>query len=1056
MKLTAERIRNEAGGDIFRRGEKYYKEKRAKLISIDLDRFDAQVSGSMPYRVSVQEIGQTLYSSCSCPYWTTCKHVVAALLEAKEWYDENGADLQHARTHPPWKRFFEKVLTSSAETSAPKKNPQQWQVVYLLELNNESWSIMPQKAYLKQNGFLGRFSNIGEFDLSSNELVYAPNDPIVVSHIQKIEQQNSSFYNNRYFGRSAFGDIHVYHYRYGSRLGPLFDLLRHSVIFKKPYEDQLKPLTFVAETAQINFRFKKTKDGFRLTPYIAFRGEENKINVSYKVLSENPIWLLHDGSLIKVDNLQDASLLTPFTKAEITLAIPEQEFPSFLESVYPNLMQSTPLPLPKSIKVKNITDFQKKLLVLKEGERHLELSLKFDYGLIEVDYLDPQKAFYKQNGDAVMYILRNGKEEADAWNRLVESGLKEDPKNGLRIIDSKALKWLFNNMPKLTNEGFEFQGRDHLKKYKVRTGEPNVNVAVKTNIDWFDVNLEIDIDGVHLPLKELKRAVKQNSHYVKLADKSIALLPDEWFEKFKHMFNFVQVEDETVTASKYHATLIDVLFEKAKIYSADDEFKRGLKKLREFSGIAKTELPQGLKGTLRPYQKAGFDWLYFLKEYGFGGALADDMGLGKTVQTLALLLKEKQQGIKTPSLIVCPTSVVFNWETEVQKFTPDLKVMLHGGMQRDKNTEGFNDYDIILTSYGIMRRDAAFLKDYTFHYVILDESQKIKNPGSQTSKAARLLKSDNRLVLTGTPVENNTIEIWSQFAFLNPGLLGSLYYFKRAFTYPIEKRGEEETVRFLRRLIFPFILRRKKEDVAKELPPKVEQTYYCSMSPQQEQLYIHWRDYYRSLILNKIDEVGFDRSRMNMLEGLVKLRQIACHPSLVEESIEEDSGKFEALKELVEEIVAENHKVLIFSQFVKMLRVMRGYLDEQSIQYEYLDGHTTKRKEHIDRFQNDPEIKLFLISLKAGGVGLNLTAADYVIHYDPWWNPAVEVQATDRAHRIGQDKKVFVYRLITKGSVEEKMLELQDRKKKLVSDLITTDGGFFKSLTRDDIDVLFG
>ncbi len=271
-----------------------------------------------------------------------------------------------------------------------------------------------------------------------------------------------------------------------------------------------------------------------------------------------------------------------------------------------------------------------------------------------------------------------------------------------------------------------------------------------------------------------------------------------------------------------------------------------------------------------------------------------------------------------------------------------------------------------------------------------------------------MLKSDNRLVLTGTPVENNTIEIWSQFAFLNPGLLGSLYYFKRAFTYPIEKRGEEETVRFLRRLIFPFILRRKKEDVAKELPPKVEQTYYCSMSPQQEQLYIHWRDYYRSLILNKIDEVGFDRSRMNMLEGLVKLRQIACHPSLVEESIEEDSGKFEALKELVEEIVAENHKVLIFSQFVKMLRVMRGYLDEQSIQYEYLDGHTTKRKEHIDRFQNDPEIKLFLISLKAGGVGLNLTAADYVIHYDPWWNPAVEVQATDRAHRIGQDKKVFV------------------------------------------------
>jgi non-specific serine/threonine protein kinase len=1056
MKLTIERIRKEAGNDIYRRGDKYYADKRVNLINIDLDRFDAEVSGTMPYRVSVQEIGQNLYSSCSCPYWTTCKHVVASLLEAKDWYDEHASELKFARTHPPWKRFFEKIINVSPEAVSQKRAVQQWRVIYLLELNNESWSVTPQKAYLKQNGFLGRFSNIGEFDLSSNELLHAPNDPIVVSHIQKIDQQNNSFYNNRYFGRSAIGEVHVYHYRYGSRLGPLFDLLRESIIFKKPYDDQINPLEFAKEAAQINFRFNKSKDGFRLLPFITFRDKESRIDASFKVLTESPIWLLQGETIIKVDNLQDASLLVPFTRGDITLSIPSEEFPEFLESVYPQLSESTPLPLPKSISVAQTDTFTKKLIFLKEGERHLELSLKFDYGQLEIDYLDPQKTFYKKNGKAVVHILRCQDEEEAAWNRLVLSGLKDDPKNGLRIIDSKALKWLFTNMPALSAEGFEFRGREDLKKYKVRTGKPNVHVAVQSNIDWFDVNIEIDIEGVALPIKELKRAIKQNIQYVKLADKSIAQLPDEWFDKFKHMFNFVEVEDDIVKASKFHATLIDILFEKAQSYETDDGFKRGLKKLRDFEKVGKTRLPNGLKGTLRPYQKAGYDWLYFLQEYGFGGALADDMGLGKTVQTLALLLREKQKGAQSPSLIVCPTSVVFNWEAEVQKFTPDLKVHEHIGMQRAKNTDQFNDYDIILTSYGIMRRDAPVFKDFKFHYVILDESQKIKNPSSQTAKAARLLKADFRLVLTGTPVENNTIELWSQFSFLNPGLLGSLYYFKRAFTYPIEKRGEEESVQFLRQLIFPFILRRTKEDVAKELPPKVEQTFYCAMNPEQERLYAYWRDYYRSMILTKIDQVGFDRARMNVLEGLVKLRQIACHSSLVDKSIEEDSGKFESLKELVEEIIAENHKVLIFSQFVKMLRVMRDYLDKNSIRYEYLDGHTTNRKENVDRFQNDPEIKLFLISLKAGGVGLNLTAADYVIHYDPWWNPAVEVQATDRAHRIGQTKKVFVYRLITKGSVEEKMLELQSRKKRLVSDLISTDSSFFKSLTRDDIDVLFG
>lgn len=1053
MKLTRERIRREAGSDIFRRGEKYYKNKRVTLINIEVDKIEAEVAGTTPYRVTVQEIGENLYSSCTCPYWTTCKHVVATLLEAQEWYDENADELLRSRIHPPWQKFFEKTLGTE---SSPKGPYQQWRVVFLIDLNAESWSLSPQKAYIKKNGFLGRFSNIGDFDLTSNELIYSLNDPIVVSHLQKMEQQHNSFYNTRYFGRSSHNDVHVYYYRYGSRLGPIFDLLRDSYIYKSPFEDQLAPVKFAKETATIRFSFKRANSTYDLIPTITFRGDTEQVDDRYHVLTENPIWLLKDKTLIKVVNLEHANILVPFTKAHITLSIPEAEFPAFLESVYPRLKKYAPIPLPDSLNISLLHQVTRKKIVLRENERHLNIALKFDYGPYEIDYLDPQTSCFKNNDRSVVQIIRDRDFEDNAWKALRNTDLQVDLKGGLRIIDSKVLKWLFKNLPKLSADGFLVLGRETLDRYKVRTGEPKIRLSVSSQIDWFDLNMEIDIDGVSLSLRELRKAVRQNSRYVKLADNSIAQLSNEWFDRFQHLFNFTEIKETTVKVSPYHATLIDKLFEQVDSFAADEKFRAGVALLGTFDSIRAKPLSKKLKGELRPYQKAGYNWLYFLQEYGFGGCLADDMGLGKTVQTLAVLINDKQQGNNRPSLIVCPTSVVYNWEKEVQKFTPDLTVLIHTGLQRERDAAHFSEYDIILTSYGIMRRDVQFLKDYNFHYVILDESQKIKNPSSQTSKAARLLRSDHRLVLTGTPVENNTLELWAQFAFLNPGLLGSLSYYKRMFTNPIEKKKDAGAAAFLRDMIFPFILRRTKEGVASELPPKVEQTYYCAMSPEQERLYIYWRDFYRAKILDKIDTLGLERARINVLEGLVKLRQISCHPYLVDKSTIEDSGKFESLKEFIEEILAENHKVLIFSQFVKMLRLIRHYLDDRSITYEYLDGHTIHRMNHVDRFQNENEIRIFLISLKAGGVGLNLTAADYVIHYDPWWNPAVEVQATDRAHRIGQDKKVFVYRLITKGSVEEKMLELQARKKKLVSDLITTDSSFFKSLTRDDIEMLFG
>jgi len=419
-----------------------------------------------------------------------------------------------------------------------------------------------------------------------------------------------------------------------------------------------------------------------------------------------------------------------------------------------------------------------------------------------------------------------------------------------------------------------------------------------------------------------------------------------------------------------------------------------------------------------------------------------------------LSLREKQHS-KNPDLIVLPRSLLVNWQREIGRFTPGLRFLEYFGSLRDKDFEALENYDLVLTTYGVMLRDVEKLRGFSFHYVILDESQAIKNPVAQTSKAARLLNCEHRLVMTGTPVENSTFELWSQFAFLNPGLLGNLEYFRSEFGTPIEKNSDEGKADFLRKMVYPFILRRTKDQVAPELPPRTERIIFSDMEPGQRKYYNRLRDYYRGLLLGMVDSKGIDNSRMKVLEGLLRLRQVCNHPALVDKQFRGESAKFELLLETLETLLSENHKALIFSQFVEMLRILRTELDRRKIKYTYLDGSTQDRQGQVDIFQADQNIPFFLISLKAGGVGLNLTAADYVIHIDPWWNPAVEMQASDRTHRIGQEKPVFVYKLIARDSVEEKILQLQDRKRNLVDQLITTEKNFLKSLTAEDVNVLF-
>jgi non-specific serine/threonine protein kinase len=443
---------------------------------------------------------------------------------------------------------------------------------------------------------------------------------------------------------------------------------------------------------------------------------------------------------------------------------------------------------------------------------------------------------------------------------------------------------------------------------------------------------------------------------------------------------------------------------------------------------------------------------------GWGGILADDMGLGKTVQALSMLdyYKTTYGGLK--ALVVCPTTLIYNWQNEVKKFTSDLTYHIHHGSARSRSHEELQKHDIVITTYGTLRSDIQLFLKIFFDYVILDESQAIKNPSSKVTKAASLLTAKNRVCMSGTPLQNNTFDIFAQMNFLNPGLLGSVEFFRNEFATPIDKFGEQEQKDHLRKLLYPFILRRTKEQVAKDLPEKTETILFCEMEKEQRKIYDAYRNSYRDKIMGTIDQQGIEKSQLTILQGLMKLRQICDSPAILneEDRYPNHSIKLDELAREIEENIGE-HKALIFSQFLGMLGLIRDKLKEDGIKYEYFDGSTSPpdREKAIQSFQNDDEVRVFLISLKAGGVGLNLTAADYVYIVDPWWNPAVEQQAIDRTHRIGQTKNIFAYRMICIDTIEDKILQLQERKKILAKELISDEAGFVKGLTKADVEYLF-
>ncbi|MFM7488336.1 MAG: DEAD/DEAH box helicase, partial [Cytophagales bacterium] len=658
----------------------------------------------------------------------------------------------------------------------------------------------------------------------------------------------------------------------------------------------------------------------------------------------------------------------------------------------------------------------------------------------------------KDNGQYVFHRIKRDIElEKKSAQTLIKLGL---PLRGFRcaIDKAQAFSWINENRVNLLNFGFEVsQPENRDKKYFV--GKAVIELEVKENIDWFDIHAKIRFGEYEISFKELRKLIIKKKVEFKLPNGEIAIIPEAWLIKYGDLFALseTQGDHEKPVLKKHHINLVTELEEGnlAKVHMSER-----LRNLQSFTGIKDYPMPAGFQGELRPYQKAGYNWLRFLNEFHLGGCLADDMGLGKTVQTLALLQSEKDKGQAGTSLLVMPTSLIYNWEKEAAKFTPEIKILTYTGTLRNKDVSRFAKYDLVLTSYGITRLDIDELQKFVFNYIILDESQVIKNPTANIAKAVMQLCSRFKLTLTGTPLENTTMDLWSQITFINPGLLGSQSFFKKEYQEAIEKKADEAKTKKLNAIIRPFMLRRLKSQVAKDLPEKIENIYYTNMSAEQEERYEEAKSYYRHKILDLIDKEGINNSRITILEGLTRLRQISNHPKMVDTHYTGSSGKLDDISHMIENAMLEGHKLLVFSQFVKHLEIVKEMLKLRKVPFAYLDGSSTDRKEQVEKFNKDPDLKVFLISIKAGGLGLNLTEADYVFILDPWWNPAVEAQAADRAHRIGQKKKVFTYKFITKNTVEEKILTLQKHKLKLSENLIQNEENVIKALTREDIEML--
>jgi SNF2 family DNA or RNA helicase len=862
-------------------------------------------------------------------------------------------------------------------------------------------------------------------------------------------------------------------------------------VYKKEKKYQVvhdeERIKVVKEFMQPVFNFIKTNSDFKYFLSIRLKDSDIKLfNQPYIFLSQKPCVIVLNQYLYFVENIDSKKLLPFFTKDLIT--IPKAHEREYLDTFVKNAILNYSVFATGFKIIDTKTEPRATLTLEADLKNEPVLTLKFIYGPVNFPFnsIEESSVVLDEQNDNYTYYryYRDSIWEADMVLKIKSFGFinsygatfqKELSGGEKKWQFGELVNWLNFNIENLREEGFEI----HKAKFDIDYYLDTINLDIKIvdSKDWFDVKAIVKIGEFLIPFSRFRKHIIMGIREFTLPDNQVVILPPEWFSRYREVFIFGNEENEQLKFKKHHFRVLQEAMGKDTVET--------LLNLQDKFDLSKKDdsiIPENLNGTLRDYQKTGLYWMYQLYNNNFGGCLADDMGLGKTLQTIALLLlvnkvTKNSTSINTgnspsrqlslfeipdftggntlnTSLIVMPVSLIHNWENEILKFAPTLKVYKFYGTQRTRNFDDLLNVDVVLASYGVVRNDVESLRNLNFKYIILDESQLIKNPDSKIYKAIIQLQSEHKLVLTGTPIENSLTDLWAQLNFLNHDLLKNQHYFREEFVLPIERHNDEEKKRKLQIIINPFILRRKKEEVVKELPLLTEQILYCDMTEEQQKIYETEKSSVRNMIFESIENKGFEKSSILILKALNKLRLLANHPVLTEPDYKADSGKFEEIVRSIENVVQEQHKVLIFSSYVKHLNLVANHIQQQNIEYTMLTGVTKNRQNIIEKFQKEDNTRVFLISLKAGGTGLNLTAADYVFLLDPWWNPAAENQAISRAHRIGQDKKVFVYRFISRDTIEEKIQILQQRKS-AIAEIFINNNNPFRSFKKDEIEDLF-
>lgn len=1014
------------------------------------------------------------------------------------------ASIQKVSQFQNWRAFNNRIFRAPETTFSvgiDEGSKEQRQILYVIRCKGEEFvNDIAIDTYSYKAGANGKMTyirtlkesdidNLPKMEESDNQIISLVNsikDDGLKNFGKKKDLHLPYFYD--YLNRDELSaiDAPIIEEYINKKLNKIFSLLADKQVFtsRTSYVGSQTDI----EDAQISteqilpfFILKEDDDFVVLEGHTKLHGKKIKLA---SLTDPGSYWTRTFGKTIyKLANPEVANLLSNLPKNGI-IKVRKSNFSGFFQEFVLPLAEKFTIDLQISQDIDNqILNFKEAKVYLKEDESNLLIIPVYEYytdeisneiastsgaGAIDasgaqvIEFSHDQKINkISYDTDKITILERNQDAEKYHYDLIREQNTdfnsqEQYPFFYLPFDDVLKDGWLFKFFEAMKEQNITILGFKDLKKFKYNPNKAVFTIKTGSGIDWFDMQIEVQFGDQFVGIKEIQKAVLKKQNYVELKDGTLGMLPEEWLKKYENILKFGRVKGDDLQISKLHFSLIDELGKDIDNFELEQELFEKKNKLLNFKEMAEIPLPKNIDAKLRDYQVEGFKWLNFLDEFSWGGILADDMGLGKTLQMLTFLQEQQNRDKSGVNLVVLPTTLIFNWQAEAAKFCPELKLFVHRGGTRQKVNGHWKDYDIILTTYGMVRSDIELFREFHFNYIVLDESQAIKNPDSLISKAARLLNARNRLVMTGTPVENNTFDLYSQMEFLNPGLLGSAEFFKTEFANPIDKMQDKEKAAQLRKIVYPFMLKRTKEEVAKDLPDKTESIIYCEMDSKQRKVYDTFREMYRQKLVDKMALDGKEKSSFLILEALLKLRQICDSPALLNDDTEYDQNSAK-LEEIIREIEenAGNHKILIFSQFLKMLDLIKVHLEKHKIKYEYLDGKTTDRADRVNHFQEDDTCRVFLMSLKAGGVGINLTEADYVYLVDPWWNPAVEQQAIDRTHRIGQKKKVFAYRMICKDTIEEKILLLQDKKRDIAKDIISTEDGFLKKLSQNDIIDLF-